>query len=290
MAQLTWNQVQAPNMRDANMLMSDAMDRQGIGGAMIAKSLGNIGQDIQNRRDAKYLAQLNQYGNDPIAMENALRDGSISQAGVSKDTLEKGSTYLTNASKNALQNYLLADTKYMNDEYAKYSGDLSKIMAAGETSDKAGYTQGINNFKGNFRLLKGLGYTDDTAARASMAQVGLAGRQYEDKLDDADALSLVTTLVNWSKDLSGNVRFKELIGPNGTLSSQALAKLQTYVKSGKYRPTAIPKAIRLLESNYTGFGPQTGALGGLNNGLATDGTSGTNLGNSRQRARTASRE
>lgn len=126
MAQLTWNQVQAPNMRDANMLMSDAMDRQGIGGAMIAKSLGNIGQDIQNRRDAEYYAQMNQYANDPLGMAQALQNGAINQNGVSQDALQRGREYLSSAASNWSNNINTAHTDMLNKQRVQYANQIKQ--------------------------------------------------------------------------------------------------------------------------------------------------------------------
>lgn len=126
MAQLTWNQVQAPNMRDANMLMSDAMDRQGIGGAMIAKSLGNIGQDIQNRRDAEYYAQMNQYANDPLGMAQALQSGAINQNGVSQAALQRGREYLSSAATNWKNNIDTAHTDMLNKQKVQYANQIKQ--------------------------------------------------------------------------------------------------------------------------------------------------------------------
>lgn len=181
MAQLTWNQVQAPNMRDANVLMSDAMNRQAMGGAIMAKALGDISTDIQNRRDAEYFNQMNQYANDPLGMAQALQNGTINQNGVSQDALQKGREYLSSAAANWSNNINTAHTDMLNQQRQKYSSEVLDYKNALANNDLARATQIKNSvmsqdpsvsseiFDGNLSFDKAKADAMLMQARAAMA-------------------------------------------------------------------------------------------------------------------------
>lgn len=187
MAQLTWNQVQAPNMRDANVLMSDAMNRQAMGGAIMAKALGDISTDIQNRRDAEYYAQMNQYANDPLGMAQALQNGAINQNGVSQTALQKGREYLSSAATNWKNNIDTAHTDILNQQRQKYSSEVLDYKNALANNDLARATQIKNSvmsqdpsvsseiFDGNLSFDKMKADAMMMQARAAMA--GLADEE-----------------------------------------------------------------------------------------------------------------
>jgi len=187
MAQLTWNQVQAPNMRDANILMSDAMNRQAMGGAIMAKALGDISTDIQNRRDAEYYAQMNQYANDPLGMAQALQNGAINQNGVSQTALQKGREYLSSAATNWKNNIDTAHTDMLNQQRQKYSSEVLDYKNALANNDLARATQIKNSvmsqdpsvsseiFDGNLSFDKAKADAMMMQARAAMS--GLANEE-----------------------------------------------------------------------------------------------------------------
>ncbi len=250
MAQLTWNQVQAPNMRDANMLMSDAMDRQGIGGAMIAKSLGNIGQDIQNRRDAEYYAQMNQYANDPLGMAQALQSGAINQNGVSQDALQRGREYLSSAATNWKNNTETERTQYIQDQYKQHKYTLDAIFAAGQSGNEGAYNSAVQQFikdGGDVQVLKdlGLNYTKQQLA-LDAARLGLAREQHEQQFYDA--------------------YIQEALRKMGLLDKK---NIEAYQNSGELDAAAIYRGIKnnlpiAIPDKYIRVGAQKHVLSDLN--------------------------
>ena len=121
----------------------------------LSSALGSLKNTIQDNADARYVAALNKYANDPTGLAKALQNGEIDTSNVRAETLGKTQdtlsniqkTYTTGYLQNRLQNYY----DYLdNPENAKA---LEAAQQAAYHGDAKTVNDYISNFSGPAELL-----------------------------------------------------------------------------------------------------------------------------------------
>jgi hypothetical protein len=183
----TYQQVAPTDFSAANRLMNDAMKQQMLGGLMLGKAFTEGGQILQDRRDADYYSQLNQYANDPLGMAQALQDGTINSSGISDAASKATAEYFNKAATNWKSNTETEKAQYIQDQYRQHKGTLDAIYSAGQSGNEAAYNAGIQQFiknGGDVQVLKdlGLNYDKQKAEAALMgARAAMAGLANEER-------------------------------------------------------------------------------------------------------------
>lgn len=87
----------------------------------LSSALGSLKNTIQDNADARYVAALNKYANDPTGLAKALQNGEIDTSNVRAETLGKTQDTLSNIQKTNSLQYLQNRTEGFNNYFDKYS-------------------------------------------------------------------------------------------------------------------------------------------------------------------------
>lgn len=132
--------------------LSDATQNMNNSLKDLAKLPGDYLNYMQDDADARYVAALNKYSNDPTGLANALQNGEIDTSNVRAETLGKTQDTLSNIHQNYNVGYLQNRVQNYNDfldnpanmavidagQQAAYHGDIKGVNSALEQLQKMG--------------------------------------------------------------------------------------------------------------------------------------------------------
>lgn len=252
----------APNLNVAPILgaMSNANQQMSEAGKIIAGSVKDMGQQFQDKQDAEFYSQVNQYANDPVALAQAMQNGSINTRGVSQQALNDYTNKARDIAATYAVNREAQEKNYLNNQYMQHKDLLLQAQAAASKGDLEGaqkiYASAIERGM-DPRVLKDFdplsGYStlqqlELAKQRNAIANAGLglqgARLQY---LQNKDAAQGLVNMYLMSK--GGNV--KE-IGDIGLIPN--LKELTKFGEKYGYSKGVIDMANRAIAGTFLGNG------------------------------------
>lgn len=144
----------------------------------LSSALGSLKNTIQDNADARYVAALNKYANDPTGLAKALQNGEIDTSNVRADTLGKTQDIMSNIQQSYGLNYVQGRQenldKFMDDPNNTQS--YYTAVRAAQNGDKSAVDKYLASFNGPGEFYSYLSKLNPVEQQNKLAELDISRR------------------------------------------------------------------------------------------------------------------